>query len=92
MTMPDIGSHWYRRSAPSRSREFLEAPYHWLGRFVWYNSINGVVTTSWFAFAWIGTGEFGFCLLSILSIPPGIRLDRVENMETGEGMDSRKRQ
>jgi hypothetical protein len=33
-----------------------------------------------------------FGLLSILSISPGIRLYPVENMETGEGVDSKKRQ
>ena len=63
-----------------------------LGGFVWYNLNNGVVTTSWSASAWIGTGVFRFCLLSILSISPGIRLYPVENMETSDGMDSKKRQ
>ena len=37
-----------------------------LGGFVWYNLNNGVVTTSWSASAWIGTGASRFCLLSIL--------------------------
>lgn len=60
--------------------------------FVWYNLNNGEVTTSWSASAWIVTGAFRFCLLSILSISPGIRLYPVENMETSDGMDSRKRQ
>src|SRR6266700_6587087 len=52
-----------------------------LGRFVWYNLNNGVVTTSRFAFACGGQRFWDFCLLSILSISPGIRIYPVESMD-----------
>jgi hypothetical protein len=61
--------------------------------FVWYNFSNGVVTNfAVLSLACLWTQNLGFGLLSILSINPGIRLYPMENMETGEGVDSKKRQ
>ena len=63
-----------------------------LGRFVWYNLNNGVVTTSRFDFAGGGQrfGALACCLYRPFILR--IRLYPVENVETGEGVDSKKRQ
>jgi hypothetical protein len=69
----------------------FRGPHCWLGRFVWYNLNNGVVTASWFTVACQRKEILRFRLLSVPSIFHGIPLHLVEMMEKGETVDSKKR-